>query len=109
MLARVNDKRDGISAMVHRTDASRACRSTAPASSSCRRFRDLVEAVTSQSRSAGDRLDASQTFEAVAFRLREERVEQLLAEPFAAARGDDGDGQLGRALVDEAVAPARVP
>src|SRR3954447_2988891 len=51
------------------------------------------------------RLDAERDLlEAVLLRLREQRCQQLLPIPSAAARGHDGDRQLGRPLVDEAVA-----
>src|SRR5436190_23894961 len=51
------------------------------------------------------RLDAERDLlEAVLLGLCEEGGEQLLAVASAATRGDDGDRQLRRSLVDEAVA-----
>jgi hypothetical protein len=50
-------------------------------------------------------LDAeAEPAEAVALRPRDQRLQHLLAEAAAAPAGDDRDRQLGRVLVDEAVA-----
>src|SRR5262245_47429459 len=67
---------------------------------------DLLEAVAlvePKSRVVG--LDAERDLlEPVALRLREQAAEKLVAVALAAARRHDGDRQLGRLFVDEAVA-----
>src|SRR4051812_30892074 len=67
---------------------------------------DLLEAVALVEPQRGIvRLDAERDLlEAVLLRLREQGRQQLLAVASAAARGHDGDRQLGRPLVHEAVA-----
>src|SRR5438093_1222527 len=70
---------------------------------------DLVEAVPLVQPERGIvRLDAERDLrEAILLRLREQARQQLLAEALAAPRRHHGDRELGRLLVDEAV--ARLP
>ena len=69
----------------------------------------LLEAVPLVEADGGGIVLDAQRDARVAVRARplEQAVEQLLADALAAAAGDDRDRQLGRLLVDEAVARAR--